>query len=189
MNNIIVCAAFALSCSGMALAQIENSGQRQENTRNVVSAGVKEIIMTNESFIKQAAISNLAEIELSNLALRKNASPIVQSLAQRMQKDHGATSKELQVIAKSKSIEMPTELDDAHKSIYEKLSHLTGAEFDKQYSQQMQEDHDQALALFATAVDDKRLDPQLQQFAAKTLPVLRDHQQAAHSLLGDKAKQ
>jgi len=173
----------------MALAQIENSGQRQENTRNVVSAGVKEIIMTNESFIKQAAISNLAEIELSNLALRKNASPIVQSFAQRMQKDHGATTKELQVIAKSKSIEIPTELDDAHKSIYEKLSPLTGAEFDKQYSQQMQEDHDQAIALFATAVDDKRLDPQLQQFAAKMLPVLRDHQQAAHSLLGDKAKQ
>lgn len=187
MNKFSVCAVLALSCSTAAFAQVDTLGNQYGPAHDGVSKSVQKMMLSNEAFVQKAATANLAEIELSNLALRKNGSPAIQSFAQRMQKDHTAAAKELQIAAKSKNLAVPTALDDAHKRIYEKLSNLTGTEFDKEYSAQMKEDHDKAVALFSAAAEDKSLDPQLQQFAAKTLPILRDHQQAAHSLLDEKA--
>lgn len=175
-----------ISVSSMTFAQV-NTGQRQEEPlRQVTQQSIAKMMLTNEAFVKQAALSNLAEIELSNLVLRKNGNPTIQSFAQRMLKDHTAATKELQAIAKSKSFELPVELDDAHRRAYEKLSNASGSEFDKQYTQQMQQDHNEAVNLFSAAAEDKTLDPVLQQFAAKTLPILKEHQKASHDLLGDK---
>jgi putative membrane protein len=185
MHKLIV-PALLVSISSLTLAQV-NTGQRQEEPiRQAAQQGIAKMMLTNETFVKKAALSNLAEVELSNLVLRKNGNPTIQSFAQRMLKDHTAATKELQAIAKSKSFEVPVELDDAHRRAYEKLSNASGSEFDKEYTRQMQEDHNDAVNLFSAAAEDKNLDPMLQQFAAKTLPILKDHQKAAHDLLGNK---
>lgn len=185
MHKLILSALCAVAFSSVALAQINATGQRREEpAMEAARQGLAKMTLNNASFVERAAQCNLAEVQLSNLALRKNADPKVQSFAQQMLKDHTAANRELQALAKAKSLEVPAELDDAHRRSYERLSHLSDEEFNREYTRLMQEDHEHAVALFSAAAEDQSLDPQLQQFAAKILPTLRSHQQAAHELLG-----
>jgi putative membrane protein len=184
MRKFIISALLVLPLSHFAAAQdstVNPSGPAQKSQLNLKETAT-QLMLTNDSFVKKAAIASRAEVEMAKLAMVKSKDPQIQSFAQRMVKDHVAASTELESIAQSKNIPLPTELDHSHKSATEKLSKLSGTDFDAAFSKQMQEDHDKAVTLFTAAADDKKLDPQLQQFAAKTLPVLREHQHAAHGL-------
>jgi putative membrane protein len=58
------------------------------------------------------------------------------------------------------------------------LSKLSGAEFDKAYMQAMVGDHDHDVALFRT-YSEQGDDPEIKQWAGKTLPTLQEHERLA----------
>ena len=60
------------------------------------------------------------------------------------------------------------------------MKNVPAGEFDRQYSKHMNMDHSKALALFESA--SKSDDPQLAEFAQKTLPTLKEHKQMAEKL-------
>jgi len=64
-----------------------------------------------------------------------------------------------------------------------KFSKLTGSVFDKAYAKQMVSDHNKAVSLFEKE-STKGTDPDLKDFATKTLPTLQEHLQMAKSLAG-----
>ncbi len=62
------------------------------------------------------------------------------------------------------------------------LSSKNGKDFDQAYAEHMNMDHSKAIALFESAAGSS--DPDLAQFAKKTLPTLKEHKALAQKLPG-----
>jgi putative membrane protein len=140
-------------------------------------------VMSNEDkeFVVKAGMGGLAEVQMGNLALQKGSSADVKAFAQRMVTDHSKANAELAQLATTKGLALPTELADAHKSGYEHLNGLSGAEFDKAYMQHMVSDHETDVALFDKA-STSSTDADLKAWAGKTLPTLKEHLEQAKTI-------
>ncbi len=125
-------------------------------------------------FMTEAAKGGMAEVELSRVATTKGKNAEVKKFAQKMIEDHTNANAELKQLAGKKNVTLPTELDAEHKAIKDKLSGLSGAEFDKAYVNAMVSDHEKAVNLFKTQADGGT-DAETRAFAAKTLPKLQGH--------------
>lgn len=130
--------------------------------------------MTPNSFVKEAAMGGMAEVQLGNLTLTKSQNDDVKLFGQQMILDHTKANIELTQLATKKSIPLPTELDSKHKSIADKLAKLSGAEFDREYVKEMVEDHEADVKAFQTQAN-SGTDEDVKAFAAKTLPTLQAH--------------
>ena len=159
-----------------------NSPSADDSNRLTMKEHVAKWMLSDEKFVEKAALSNMAEVELSKVALEKAQSPQVRDFAKQMIKDHTAASTELKSIAQSKNLAVPADLDREHQEKLTDLRGLSGADFDAKYLGTMEKDHEKAVTLFTAAAADQKLDKQLQQFAAKTLPILRGHSDHVQAL-------
>ena len=75
---------------------------------------------------------------------------------------------------------LPNDLDANHKALRDKLSKLSGSEFDKAYMREMVSDHEKDVAAFKKESTSAK-DADLKNWAAKTLPTLEDHLKQAKS--------
>jgi putative membrane protein len=92
-----------------------------------------------QKFVEKAAIANMAEIQLGQLAETRAQSPEVKEFAQMMVTDHTKALDELKQAAGGATI--PSALDKKHQKLHDKLSKLSGAEFDKKYMEAMVDGH------------------------------------------------
>ena len=128
----------------------------------------------SSSFTTAAAQGGITEVKLGNLALAKAQSADVRQFAEMMVADHTKANSDLKEIAAKKSVALPTEMNDEQKSIMDKLSKLSGAEFDKEYVKAMVEDHEKDVKEFGTQAQ-SGTDADVKAFAARTLPMLQSH--------------
>jgi putative membrane protein len=131
----------------------------------------------DKKFVKEAAIGGLLEVELGKLAQEKGSSDAVKQFGQRMVTDHGKANEELKEAATKSGYTVPASLDSKHQSKIDKLSKLSGPDFDRAYVKDMVKDHQEDIRKFQAEADNGT-DPQLKSFASKTLPVLQEHMQA-----------
>jgi putative membrane protein len=134
----------------------------------------------DHQFVMEAARGGMAEVELGQLAKDKAQSDAVKQFADRMITDHGKANDELKSLARSKSITLPADLDAMHKSTKDRLSKLSGAEFDRAYMQEMLSDHQKDVSEFQKE-SQSGSDPEIKAWAAKTLPTLQQHLQMAQA--------
>lgn len=141
-------------------------------------------------FVRQAALANNAEIQLSQLALQRAESDEVKQYAQRMIKDHTQANTKLSQLARRKGVEppRPTELDAKHQAIRAQLEQLSGSEFDREYMRVMHEDHMQATLLFQSGSRQAQ-DRDVKAFASTTLPRIQGHLQTVRAMRGDNSAQ
>ena len=137
-------------------------------------------------FASQAAVIGKAEIELGQLAVQKSQDDDVRKYAQRMVKDHEAAAAKLEKVAKQTNLMLPESLDAEHEALKQKLSGLQGAAFDREYSKAMAKGHDKAVALFEAASQAPQMPAELKEFAASTLPTLKEHGELSRSLYADE---
>ena len=137
--------------------------------------------MTPNNFLTEAAEGNIAEIQLSTLALTRTQNPEVRALAQQIITDHVSVSDAIKPIAEKKSVTLPLELNSKHKSLSEKLTKISGAEFDREYVKAMVEDHEKDVKAFQTQAQ-SGTDAEVKDFAAKTVPKLEMHLAMAREL-------
>jgi predicted outer membrane protein/sporulation protein YlmC with PRC-barrel domain len=136
-----------------------------------------------QDFVDKAAAANMFEIESSKMALEKAQGDETKQFAQRMIDDHSKAGEELQtaVADANAQLKMPETLDQQHADMTSQLEAAEGADFDRLYVDMQAKGHDEAVDLFsayASAGDN----PALQDFANKTLPTLKEHQQAIHAM-------
>jgi putative membrane protein len=138
---------------------------------------------TTADFVKEAAISDMFEIQSSELAEQKATDPQTKAFAERMVKDHKKTSTDLKMLVDSGKVnaDIPTQLDSSHQSMLDKLKGLDGADFAKQYHSDQDSGHKDAVSLFKRYADGGD-NPDLKTWAAKTLPTLDDHLKMAQDL-------
>ena len=149
--------------------QKEDAGAMSENTAE------------DSDFMVKAANAGLAEVEMGNVAQQNAADQQVKDFASKMVRDHTQANTELKTIATTKNVTVPETSDDHHKKMLTDLSGKTGLDFDKEYMRMMVEDHDDAVGMFERAAENAN-DPDVRAFAAKTLPVLRQHQEEAKNI-------
>ena len=131
-------------------------------------------------FVKKAALDGMTEVEAGKVALSKSQDPAIREFAQRMVKDHGKANGELESLAATKGLSAPKQLDPEHKEMLDTLKSKNGKDFDHAYAEHMNMDHSKAIALFESAAGSS--DPDLAQFAKKTLPTLKEHKALAQKL-------
>ena len=137
--------------------------------------------MTPSSFLSEVAEGSMAEIQFASLALTRTQNPEVRAFAQQMIADHSKASEELKPIAAKKSITLPLELNSKHKSLSDKLTKMSGAEFDREYVKAMVEDHETDVKAFQTQ-SQGGTDTEIKDFATKMLPTLEHHLQMAREM-------
>ena len=135
-------------------------------------------------FVKQAAMSDMFEIQSSQLAQQKSDDAPTKSFAQKMVADHTKTSSEVKSMVsggKLKGVELPTDMSSSQKSMLDKLKGQNGADFTKQYHSDQVSAHKDAVSLFeryGKGGDNE----DLKAWANKTLPDLQMHLKMAQDL-------
>lgn len=177
MKKMIVYGTAALALSAAPVLAQQTTGAGGTRTGAPASA---QMASADRQFIMEAARGGMAEVELGQLATDKAQSDAVKQFAQRMVTDHGKANDELKSLAESKSIMLPTDLDAKHKATKDRLSKLSGAQFDRAYMQDMVSDHQKDVSEFRKQSQSAR-DPELKAWATKTLPTLQEHLQMAQA--------
>ncbi len=136
----------------------------------------------DNTWITKAAQGGMAEVELGKLAQSNASSDAVKQFGQRMVDDHTKAGEELARIAADKGITLPTGLDAKNQATKDRLSKLTGKEFDRAYMQDMVKDHRGDVAEFKKEAASGK-DPEVKAFASKTLPTLEEHLKLAEQTL------
>ena len=179
----------AQSSSGGSTSTGTAAGSSSSNTAGSMSsgspgtagqAGSGSVPAADRTFVHNAAIGGLAEVEMGKLAQQKAGSDQVKQFGSRMVDDHSKANDELKQIASAKGITLPTDLDSKHKSKMDKLQKLSGAEFDRAYMDDMVADHKEDVSEFQKQSSSGK-DSDLKGFASKTLPTLQDHLKMAQS--------
>jgi putative membrane protein len=133
-------------------------------------------------FVTQAAISDMFEIQTSQLALQQSDEP-TKAFAKQMITDHEMTSGEMKGMVQGGKVQasLPTALDSAHQEKLDKLKALKGPDFTKQYHSDQVKAHKDAVDLFQRyAKGGDNTD--LKAWAKKTQPALEHHLKMAQDL-------
>jgi putative membrane protein len=147
----------------------------------VVHAQSNKPSAQDESFVKQAIQGDLAEIEVGKLAEQKGTDQQVKQFGQKLVSDHSENLEKAKSLAQSIGVTPPTAPDAKQKAAYEKLSNLSGEQFDKRFARDMVQDHKEDIAKFER---ESKKSGQVGQFAQQTLPTLKHHLEMAESLAG-----
>ncbi len=137
----------------------------------------------SEVFIRDAIEGNLAEIEMGQLAQDKAQSAELKSYGQMLVTDHSAANDQAEKVAKQIGIAVPTKPSVNQKATYDRMSRLSGPEFDRAFIKEMIADHKANILRFQSEAK-KRNDPAAD-FANQMLPTLMKHLDAAEKLKGE----
>ena len=139
-----------------------------------------------QQFIQQAAIGNMAEIELGNLAAQRGSSPQVKAFARMMVRDHTKANDQLKSAARAESVQLPAKIDQKHQDLMTRLQGLNGPEFDREYMQAMVDGHSEMRDLLnsrastatrptGTSGSTKATEASVNQWASNNLPTVEHH--------------
>jgi putative membrane protein len=150
---------------------------------SAVSALAQTRAPSTEEFVKKAAISDMMQIQSSQLALSRQPDADTKPFAERMVKDHQQTSTELKNLVNSGKVPgpLPTSLDADHQKQFDELKFKSGKDFDRAYDQMQLQAHEEAVALFEQ-YSQAGENPDLKEWAVQTLPHLKEHLAMAKEL-------
>jgi len=134
----------------------------------------------DQRFVQTAAQGGMAEVKLGQLAQEKGASQTVKDFGARMVTDHSKADDQLKGIATGKNVSLPDTLNSKDQALYDRLSKLSGPQFDREYIHAMVRDHEQDVALFRRE-SQSASDPAVKNFASRTLPTLEEHLKLAEA--------
>jgi putative membrane protein len=173
-RSIVTLVIFALASPAAAQSMSEKMG---------VNSALG-IAPKTDDFVKEAAISDMFEIQSSQLAQSKGDDQ-TKAFAAQMITAHQKTTEELKGLIDSGKVKEapPTQMDSAHQKMLDKLQKLNGADFDKQYDSDQVSGLKQALSLFER-YSKRGGNADLKDWAAKTLPTIQHHLDMARGLKG-----
>jgi putative membrane protein len=172
-RRLIFVALSALLLSTAAFAQ--STGEKT-GVNSVLGIAPK-----TADFIKEAAMSDMLEIDAAKLAEQKgNAAE--KTFAAQMIADHTKTSAELKgMVSGDLKAAIPTALDDSSQKKLDKLKNAKPEDFASEYDPMQVSAHKDAVSLFeryAKGGDD----PKLKDWAGQTLPTLQHHLEMAQDM-------
>lgn len=129
-------------------------------------------------FVQDALAGGAKEIEMGLLGVQRADNLDLQLLAQRIFDDHTQANRDLGLIASQEQVPLPSQAPDYS---VKHLGGLSGSAFDRVYLQHMQEGHRADIKKFEAAARNAR-SRNIRDFAARTLPILREHLRIAQNI-------
>ncbi len=165
---------FALATAlALALGSIVVCSAQQAATANGASPWLT-------AFVTKATNDNQNEIELAKVAEAKASNPDVMAFAARLEQDHRANAADIQALAQTKNVTVPTAVPAATTTIATSLNALTGAAFDRAYVNEMVLDHRRDVVEFAA--EQQQAEPDVKSLIDKMLPMAQTHLALAEDL-------
>jgi putative membrane protein len=149
-------------------------GQAGAQAGSQGSPAAGQLTEEGREFIMTASQDGLLEVEAGRLAEKNAQTESVRQFARKMVEHHGKANEELAQVAKSKNLQVPTALVEAGQDRLDKLRDKTGRELDQEYMDMMVDEHQKAIRRFERQAE-RDEDPEVGQWATKTLPTLRSH--------------
>jgi putative membrane protein len=176
-------AASGLMCLPLS-AQMNGHGAAAQAVNNPNQNGMGAMANSENmdaTFLKEAAAANMAEVSAAQLALSKTSNDGVKQFAQRMIDDHTAMQKDVEAVAASLNVKLPTEPMKSDRVQADKLKALDGAAFDKAYVNAQVKDHKKVLAKMK-AENASTQNPQLKDLTTKGSAKVAEHLKMAEDL-------
>jgi putative membrane protein len=153
-----------VAVAAMAVAIIISGCSKTEGTKppsseqpagrsGAVGTGGAGANLSDEDFVRDVALKNMAEVELGRMALDKATNLDIKSFAQRMINDHGAAVQRLKSVMSGQPIQWPVQLDDNYRKTADELAKKQGANFDRDYVKAMVEGHQDLAAKLESRLD------------------------------------
>lgn len=167
--------ALSLGATAAYAQSAQSSDASSKNAQSKQPAKGGSVSKADQKMMEEMAYSNLAEIETGKLAQSKSQSEEVKKFAQQMIDDHTKSQQELQQLAESKGVKLPTEPDKKHQAMAKKMSGMSGEEFDRMYMKQVGvEAHQKTHKLLQQAQKNAK-DGEVKSLAQKNAPIVEEH--------------
>lgn len=148
------------------------------------AAPTSTVSAADQQFAMQAAASDQFEIQSSQAALQMARNPRVRQFAQRMVDAHGQTTQQLTQIATSKGMALQPALEPVQQKMLTDLQAMSaGRAFDRAYLNDQVAGHEAAVTVYQNEIANGS-DPDLKDFARRTLPIIQNHLRDARRLGG-----
>jgi len=141
----------------------------------------------DQEFVKEAAMGGMFEVKAGKLATEKGGDH-TRAMGAQMVADHGTANDELKALAQKKNWTLVDGLGPKHDKTIERLSALSAADFDREYTAEMLKDHQEDFQAFKKA-SESASDADLKAFAAKTLPMIERHLKHFEGMTGASSAQ
>jgi putative membrane protein len=160
-------------------------GSRPPNTAGNPGAVPQDMQMdpyaADKDFLKNAAESSAVQVQLGKLAQDKASSDAVKEFGKQMVEAHTQTAEHLKEAATGLKIQVPAEPSRKAKKAEEKLSKLSGADFDRTYAKMAADEQKQAVKQFEREAKNGKV-PAMKEFATRNLPAEQERQKHAEEL-------
>jgi putative membrane protein len=164
-------------------------GQQQPSTTSMQdsgnNAGEVSQMMRDKIFLRKAAEGGMAEVKFGGLAVQKGGSEGVKAFGQKMVDDHTALNNEMAPIADSMGVRVPKTINKEDQAEYDKLSGLSGDDFDTEYLTVMVKDHRKDLREFRMEASTAQ-DQALRDAVEKGEKIIHDHLEMVGKLAREK---
>jgi len=134
--------------------------------------------MVDKEFLKNVAESSATEVHLGKLAQDKGSSDAVKEFGKQMAETNKQTGEQMKKAAAALNVPLSDDPPKKAKKAEDKLSKLSGAEFDRAYAKMAADEQKQAVKQFEREAKSGK-SPGLKDFASKNLPVEQERQKQA----------
>jgi len=138
---------------------------------------------SDETFVKTVIGINLGEIQMGRLAEKNGAAAEVRDFGAQLVKDHSANNEDAMAVARAHNFTTPNAPSTDDQKLYQDMSGMTGAAFDKSFAEHMADGHQKAIQLFTDESGSATGD--VKSFTDKTLPTLKNHLATAQKISSD----
>ncbi|MCI0351411.1 MAG: DUF4142 domain-containing protein [Acidobacteriales bacterium] len=163
-----------------------NQASQTQQTQPTPEAQTEQL-SGDQRFLVEAVQDGRTEVELGQLAASKASSPAVKRLAQKIVADHTKLNQQLESLPQASQVSQSASVPEEKGSAVERLSQLSGKEFDQAFLEQVVQEHESAVSRFKEAAATAQ-DPDVKQLASRALPILEQHLQMAKSLQSGKGE-
>jgi len=166
-------AAF-VAASGSAAAQTKANAGRSGRSGRMAPPETNRMNAVDRRFLMKTAEVNVAEVMVGKLALQKSRSEPVRHVAQMLVKEHSQANDELKQLAAQKGVNLPNRPSRRHQAMYNRLSRISGAQFDKMFMSGQIKDHLNTITLFQSEIR-QGTNADTREYALKYLPNIQNH--------------
>jgi putative membrane protein len=165
----------------------ETMSSVEDATAGAVGVISAEMTKTTKGFVAAAATSDMYEVEAGKIAERRAQSADVKDFAHHMVEAHTQTTDKLKSILAANNIAVtpPAHLDDRRQGMIDNLRGAKRADFDHRYLAQQEAAHREAAILMDGYAKDGDNNA-VKDFAADTLPAVREHLAMVKKLRGER---
>ena len=190
LKGLLAASALAMLCTAPGVqaqtSSIQAPAGQGQGMAATGAAAPATLSKGDQRIMGDLALSNMAEIEAARMAQNKSQTADIRNFAQQMLDDHGRSLSELQSLAQSRGVTLPTAPDRQHQAQAARLNALSGEQFDKAYLAQSGVAAHKKTHRMLTQARSRAKDPALQALVAKLEPTVQQHLSTAQQLHGGK---